>query len=205
MNLILRIKEFLYRKWLKRRNKKLYNSDLMIRTFDVKVPKSTKIMGKVNLICTKDAEISLGENVTLRSDPFDYFAGMPFKTTLLVDRENGRIVVGDNCRINGAYLHAKKNITIGKNCLIAAGTNILDSNGHQLVSTDRTQGEDEPKEIVIGNNVWLCLNSIILKGTKIGHNSVVTANSVVKGEFPDNSVLQGNPAVVVSTLPIEEC
>ncbi len=155
----------------------------MIRTFDVKVLKSTKIKGKVNLICTKDAEISLGENVTLRSDPFDYFAGMPYETTLLVDRENGRIVVGDNCRINGAYLHAKKNITIGKNCLIAAGTNILDSNGHQLVSTDRTQGEDEPKEIVIGNNVWLCLNSIILKGTKIGNNSVVKLIALLKENF----------------------
>ena len=203
MNLILRIKEFLYRCWLKGRNKKLYDSDLLMRTYDVKVPKSTNMMGKVNLICTKDAEISLGENVTLRSDPFDYFAGMPFETTLLVDRENGRIVVGDNCRINGAYLHAKKNITIGKNCLIAAGTNILDSNGHKLVSHDRTQGEDDPKDIVIGNNVWLCLNSIILKGTKIGNNSVVTANSVVKGEFPDNCVIQGNPAVVVSYLPIK--
>ena len=83
--------------------------------------------------------------------PIGYHGGMPFYTSLLSDGERSKIVVGDNCRINGAYIHAKKGITMGNNCVIATGVNIIDSNGHQLKSFDRTIGRDEPKEIIIGN------------------------------------------------------
>lgn len=119
-----------------------------MRTYKVDIPKSTKIKGKVHLIAVKGASIKLGENVTLRSDPFDYLGGMPFGTTLLVDKSEAEIVIGDNCRLNGTYVHSKKRIRIGNNCVIAA-------------------------------------------------------NSVVKGIFPPNSLIQGNPAVVKSILPIE--
>lgn len=196
-------KGMLYNLWLRNRNRRSYNSSLLMRTYKVDIPKSTKLKGKVHLIAVKDASIKLGENVTLRSDPFDYLRGMSFGTTLLVDKSGAEIIIGDNCRLNGAYVHSKKRIRIGKNCVIAAGTNIIDLNGHELISSDRTTGEDTPKEIVIEDNVWICVNSVILKGTVIGRNSVVAANSVVKGIFPPNSLIQGNPAVVKSILPIE--
>lgn len=157
---------------------------------------------KTKIRCKK-GKISIGNNVSLRSRKKGYHAGMPFSTTLFVDRENAKIEIGDNCRINGAYIHAQKQITIGDNCVIAAGVNIIDSNGHVLHSNNRTVGRDEPKEIFIGNNVWIGLNCIILKGTKIGNNSVVAAGSIVKGDFPENSLIQGNPAVLVKTLDIQ--
>ncbi len=37
-----------------------------------------------------------------------YHAGMPFYTTLLTDGENSKIIIGDNCRINGAYIHQRR-------------------------------------------------------------------------------------------------
>lgn len=77
-----------------------------MRTYKVNTPKSTKIRGTVNLIAVKGAKIILGENVTLRSDPFDYLGGMPFGTTLLADKSGGEIIIGDNCRLNGTYIHA---------------------------------------------------------------------------------------------------
>jgi acetyltransferase-like isoleucine patch superfamily enzyme len=123
---------------------------------------------------------------------------MPFPTTLLSDGNKSMIEIGDNCRVNGAYIHAQKRITIGKNCVIAAGVNIIDSNGHELYSNDRTKGRDTAKEIVIGENVWIGLN----KDTHIGDNSVVAAGSVVKGIFPANSLIQGNPAVIIKQLEI---
>ena len=146
--------------------------------------------------------VCIESNVLLRGRKNGYHAGMPFGTTLLSDASGSLINVGNNCRINGAYIHAQKKITIGNSCVIASGVNIIDSNGHVLFSNDRTIGRDEPKEIVIGNNVWIGLNCIILKGTNIGDNSVVAAGSVVKGDFPANSLIQGNPAVVMKTLNI---
>lgn len=88
-----------------------------------------------------------------------------------------------------------KKIKIGDNCVIAAGVNIVDSNGHVVNSINRTIGRDNPKDIFIGNNVWIGMNCTILKGSIIGNNCVVAAGSIIKGTFPDNCVISGNPAV----------
>ncbi len=149
---------------------------------------------------SKRGGVKIGEGCTIGRKAKGYHAGMPFYTTLLNDGNDSHIIIGDNCRLNGAYVHAQNNITIGNNCVLAAGISIIDSNGHELYSKDRTIGHDTSKPIRIGNNVWIGLNSIILKDTTIGDNSVVAAGSVVKGHFPANSLLQGNPAVVVKNL-----
>ncbi len=52
----------------------------------------------------------------------------------------------------------------------------------------------------IGNNVFIGEHATILMGTIIGDNCIVGANSLVKGTFPDNVVIAGNPARVVCTL-----
>lgn len=148
-------------------------------------------------------KLSIGENVYLRSSSNGYHAGMPFPTTILVDLNGAECEIGDNCRINGAYLHAQKKIVVGKNSVIAAGVNIIDSNGHVLNSPNRTRGRDSPGEVIIGENVWVGLNVIILKNTTIGNNSVIAAGSVVKGRFPDNVLIQGNPAKIIRVLDIE--
>ena len=119
---------------------------------------------------------------------------MPFPTTIFIDEENAICEIGNNCRINGTFIHAKKKIMIGENTVIAAGTQILDSNGHVTKSLNRTKGRDNPKSIIIGKNVWIGLNCVILKGTEIGNNSIIAAGSIVKGIFEPNSLIQGNPA-----------
>ena len=43
--------------------------------------------------------------------------------------------------------------------------------------------------ITIGNNVWMGANALILRGTTIGDNTVVGGGTVVKGDFPANSVI----------------
>jgi len=163
----------------------------------VRLDKQTKVLAYAN------THIRVGNNVYLRSNPNGYHTGMPFPTTLLADKPDALIYIGANCRLNGVYVHSQKAIQIGDNCVIAAGVNIIDSNGHQVNSSNRTIGRDDPQPIVIGNNVWIGLNAIILKGSVIGDNSVVTAGSVVKGVFPDNALIQGNPAQNVAKLHIE--
>lgn len=149
-------------------------------------------------------KITIGEKVYLRSNPNFYQGGMPYPTTLLTDVKGAVIKIGNNSRINGVYIHAQKEIIIGKNCVIASGVNIIDTNGHVLNSKDRTVGRDTPSEIIIGDNVWIGLNAIILKGVKIGNNSVVSAGSIVKGSFPDNSLIMGNPAQLVKIFEITD-
>lgn len=54
--------------------------------------------------------------------------------------------------------------------------------------------------INIGNNVFIGMNSIILPGTTIGNNVIVGAGSIVRGTFPDNVVISGNPAKIINDI-----
>lgn len=55
-------------------------------------------------------------------------------------------------------------------------------------------------KVTIGNNVFIGMNAVILKGTTIGDNVIIGAGSVVTGDIPANSVAAGNPARVIMTL-----
>jgi acetyltransferase-like isoleucine patch superfamily enzyme len=58
--------------------------------------------------------------------------------------------------------------------------------------------------VIIADNVWIGMNAVILKGVTIGENSVVAAGSVVTKSVPENSVVAGNPAVVVRKFESEK-
>lgn len=174
---------------------------LIITKSGIDYGQKTQIDWAVRIFNNKN-KIVLGDNVYLRAIKKGYQAGMPYPTTILIDVKKAWVQIGSNTRINGAYIHAQKSISIGENCVIASGVNIMDSNGHNLYSLNRTKGRDVPAEIVIGNNVWLGLNAVILKGTTIGNNSVVSAGSVVRGSFPPNSLIVGNPAKTVKILEL---
>ena len=56
--------------------------------------------------------------------------------------------------------------------------------------------------IIVGNNVFIGMNTTILKGVHIGNNVVIGAGSLVNKDIPDNYVAAGNPCKLI--MPIEE-
>lgn len=182
---------------------KLYRAALLIYYKDrIILEPGSRIDHRSQIHIFADGRVELGEGASLRSAPRGYHGGMPFPCTILVDQAKATVVVGSHSRLNGVYVHAQASIRIGKNCVIAAGVNIIDSNGHELLSPNRTTGRDRPEPIEIGQNVWIGINAIVLKGTRVGNNSVIGANSVVSGSFPENSLIVGNPARLVKQLDI---
>jgi len=121
---------------------------------------------------------------------------------LVAGRPDAVIRIGKNSRLNGASIHAWKNIDCGEGCLFAAGVQIMDANGHKVSpETKRTLSKDEPRPVKIGNDVWLGLNVIVLPGSKIGDNVVVGANSVISGEIPSNTIVK---MAAVDILPLDK-
>ena len=53
------------------------------------------------------------------------------------------------------------------------------------------------RPISVGANSFIGMRTILLPGTSIGDNVIVGAGSVVKGSFPDNVVIAGNPAKIL--------
>lgn len=98
----------------------------------------------------------------------------------------------------GTYFQAiDAKIYIGKGSWIAPNVGLITAN-HDLVNLDNhTQGKD----IVLGKENWIGMNSVILPGVTLGDNTIVGAGSVVTKSFPSgNCVIAGNPAKVIKQL-----
>lgn len=159
--------------------------------------KGINFLGKVHfkgipvIFKHQDARIVIGKNTLINSSKKKYHINMHSACKLLADRPQAEIIIGENCRIHGTCIHAVKKIQIGNNCLIAANTNIIDSNGHILAMDhpiDRLTIADEGKPVIVEDNVWIGSNVTILGGTIIREGSVIMAGSVVKGEVPAKSI-----------------
>tara|TARA_B100000212_G_scaffold335224_1_gene306901 strand:+ start:231 stop:677 length:447 start_codon:yes stop_codon:yes gene_type:complete len=96
------------------------------------------------------------------------------------------IKVGSNCIISECTLGALSEIIIGNNVTISKGAII------ETAKLSRTsQNRHSSKPILIGNNVWLGTNCIILGGVKIGDGALVGAGSVVRRDIKPNEVFIG--------------
>lgn len=94
-------------------------------------------------------------------------------------------------------------ISIGDNVQITRGVNIVAHGYDWIVLKNKFGGNyGSAGEIVIGNNVFIGMNSTILKNVKIGNNVIIGAGSVVTKSIPDNCVAVGVPAKKV--MDIEE-
>ena len=171
------------------RNSK-HKTQLLKDHSQIKIGENSLIYYKSDVYTTGGGKIMIGNNCRIGTSSYGYHAGMPFFSSIWAEGEEARVTIGNNCRINGANIHAKGRIKIGNNCVIASGISIIDTNGHVVNSLNRTNGHDNPNDIIIGNNCWIGLNAIILKGTILGDNCVVGAGCVVQGKYPNNSLLK---------------
>jgi len=129
--------------------------------------------------------------------------------------KNGHCTIGDFTLLNGALIMAEEKIEIGSHCLVSWNVGIADSDFHPIAPAQRLidaqalapyfEGRPaRPKlktaPVKISDNVWIGMNAVILKGVTIGENSVVAAGSVVTKSVEPNTVVAGNPAIVVRQL-----
>ncbi len=153
-----------------------------------------------------------------------------FPPTALVNERYIRIgagtVIGPHVTLSAGMVPGQECVTdpvvsIGDRCLIGRGSGIVGHlsieigddvwTGHHIYITDQNHGYDDltlpisvqvqpERPVRIGAGSWLGHGTVVLPGATIGRHVVVAANSVVRGEVPDNCIVAGNPAVVVREL-----
>lgn len=111
---------------------------------------------------------------------------------------SGAVSIGADCAINsGTVMYTGNGIAIGDAVLIAANCTLAPTN-HAFGDTTkriRDQGFQPSRGgIVIGDDVWLGANVVVLDGAVIGQGCVVAAGSVVRGELEPFSIYAGVPA-----------
>ena len=105
--------------------------------------------------------------------------------------------VGSHSFINGTRFGCQTKITIGDYAILG-DARIMDTDFHSIYPNRwSTDAVVESKPVIIGQNVWIGAAAAILKGVRIGDNSVVGFGSIVTKDVPANCVVLGNPAKVV--------
>ena len=90
-------------------------------------------------------------------------------------------------------------ITLGNNVHITDGVKFITHDGGTLLYRNQIPDLEITKPIVVGDDVYIGNNVIILPGVTIGNNVVIGAGAVVTKDIPDNSVAVGVPARVIKT------
>lgn len=112
--------------------------------------------------------------------------------------DGGQVSIGKDTGLRGLTVLARKaKVSMGEDCMTSYGVIIRNHDSHRIYDIATTKLINAPKDIVIGNHVWLAQNVTILKGTVIGSNVVVGFGSIVTKDIPDNSICAGTPAIVV--------
>jgi acetyltransferase-like isoleucine patch superfamily enzyme len=104
-----------------------------------------------------------------------------------------KTVMGQECTIT-AYQH----IRIGQQCVIADKAMFIDFD-HGVVEVERpirAQGIYK-RDVEVGSNVWIGYGACVLRGVRVGDNSIIGTNSVVTKDVPANAVVGGIPARIL--------
>lgn len=176
-----------------------FYSKIFLSVNKVKYGKGIKAFGIFKLVRTTESKITIGENCTFRSDFTSNLVGINRKCLISTLRRKAEIIIGDNSGFSGTVIAAAGKITIGNNVLCGANTTITDFDWHGI-EPDKRNSPPDPKSIVISDNVWIGLNTTILKGVTIGKNSVIGAHSLVVKDIPENVIAAGNPCKVIRKL-----
>lgn len=136
------------------------------------------LKGVPNIDMGADIEISRRSNISIGS-------GFSMrKNSLVAVRENASITIGNGVFINrNTIIVARNAITIGNHVTIGPNVCIYDHD-HSM-----NKGEYLLETVEIMDDVWIGANVTILKGVKIGRNSIIAAGCIVSKNLPDKSIL----------------
>lgn len=179
---------------------------LALKLMRITYGKNLNLYGIPVIVKNKTASISIGNNCHIKSAFLSNLLGL-YQRTVICARDEGIIELGDDIGISGATIYARTRVTIGDKCIIGGNVKILDNDFHPVNPAIR---EHTPSQsygtapVTIGRNVFIGCNSLVLKGTSIGDNSVIGAGSVVSGVIPPNCVAAGNPAKIIRQITSDQ-
>lgn len=135
-------------------------------------------------------EIGMRENSSiLVKGNFKMYAG-----SKILMKKNSKLIIGSGFINNGVNIICTERIEIGHSVAVAENVIIRDSDTHQILGENANK---KTSPIEIGNKVWIGMNSIILKGVKIGDGAIIAAGAVVNKNVPANCLAGGVPARII--------
>ena len=161
----------------------------------IKLGKDPNFYGFSKIRKAKGSIIEIGKNLTMRSSATSNLIGINRPCILTTLSHEAKLRIGNDCGFSGTVIGCYREITIGNNVMVGANSTITDGDWHP---DDPRSGD--LRSVIIGDNVWLGINVIILKGVTIGDRSVIGAGSIVTKSIPADVIAAGNPCKILRSL-----
>jgi acetyltransferase-like isoleucine patch superfamily enzyme len=150
------------------------------------------------------SKVSIGKGVVLCSDSRFTALGVSKPVIIRTLRPNASITIGSNSGLSGVAICAAESVEIGSECLLGADVQIFDTDFHKIGPENRRYDslpENIPSApVVIEDNVFLGVGCKVMKGVRIGRNSIIGAGAIVTKDIPADSIAVGNPAKVIGRV-----
>jgi len=105
--------------------------------------------------------------------------------------------IGEGCVIHTEQFSTEPYlVSLGNRVGISGGVKFLAHDGAAWLLRQRRPSAQAFGAIAVGDDCYIGENALLLAGTRVGRGCIVAAGAVVRGSFPDNSVIAGNPAKV---------
>lgn len=150
----------------------------------------------------RKSTLKIGLNANFRSTVRSNPLGPNHPCILSTRSPHAHLVIGDDFGMTGGSIVCEERVMIGNRVFMGANTIISDTDFHPLDSSKRIShpldGATAP--VKIEDDVFIGMNTLILKGCVLGSGSVIGAGSVVTRDIPPGVIAAGNPARVIRKL-----
>jgi acetyltransferase-like isoleucine patch superfamily enzyme len=150
--------------------------------------------------------MSFGRNFTINNILIANPIGRNYKSAFVI-KKNASLIIGSNVGVSGATIVCHRKVIIGNNVKLGGNVCVYDTDFHSINSSERFDIEADQnftirEEVTIEDGVFIGAHSTILKGVRIGKNSVIGACSLVSKDIPSNEIWGGNPARFIRKIKI---
>ena len=169
--------------------------NIYLKSIGVILGNGCQFRGWVNVFKGNGSAIIIGEKCSFNKSSYSNHIGLNHACILATHSSEAKIIIGNNVGMSSSTINCWKSVIIGNNVRIGANCVIMDADFHL---DDPRSGV--PKDIVIEDNVWLGANVTVMKGVKIGKNSIIGMGSIVTKDIPENCIAVGIPCRVIRKL-----
>lgn len=186
-----------YKLFLSKKNNRINNKCPDIIKFEIKGINNKIEIPEDSRLVDMNVRIRGNHNQLIISNGVFFGTGC----SIWIEGNNCKIIIGPKCTATRLiHINAQEDnseILIGEDCMLSNNIIIRTSDSHPIYDIETGERINNPRNVVIGNHVWIAPNTKIMKGSYIGNGSIIGSDTTINKKIPENSLAVGRPSKIV--------